>query len=125
MTDRDSWWRGYQLQNVIEGTVVSILIKMLTKKLPDAPPEVWKEHLTDSLAEFSDEFRHHDHGADRDAMTRQQEREHNKKVFADAITSVAPRWGLDAAEFTENYARRDKLWNQVTSYRDHPAPAGR
>jgi hypothetical protein len=112
MTERDTWWREYQLQNVIEGTVVTILMSAR------------KEHLGDMMAEFSDEFRHADGGADRDAMTRVAEREHNKRVFAEAITSVAPRWGLDPAEFTAHYQARDKQWNQ-SALSDHPAPAGR
>ena len=123
---KDRFWRECQLSNIIEGTVTGALIQVLKKRLPeDAPAEVWKEHIGDMIAEFSDEFRHADRGADRDSMTRTAEREHNKTVFAEAITAVAPRWGLDPQMFIDRYAKSDVLYNVHGTLSSLPAPAGR
>jgi hypothetical protein len=122
---KDRFWRECQLVNVIEGPVTSALGQELWKRMPDAPPEVIKEHLDDMMAEFEDEFRHADHAADRDAMTRAAELAHNRKVFAEAITSVAPRWNLDPQFFIERYSKFDTLYNIHGTLGSLPAPAGR
>src|SRR6266567_5059246 len=106
---KDRFWRECQWFNVIEGALLNILRRHLP---PGEPPEVWREMTDDARADFADEFARAGASADLDSMTREQERQHNARIFAVAVTSVCERRGLDPAEFTGHYVKLDKLLNE-------------
>jgi len=119
---KDRFWRECEWENVVMGT----LLPVLRRHLPEGePPEVWKRITADVVADFSDEFARAGASADIDSMTRQQELEHNARIFAEAITSVCGRRGWDPAEFTDRYGKIDTLFNVHGTLSALPAPAGR